>query len=205
MSAEDIAGSHEELLRHGCVEIKKEKVEVEVDEKIYDDEEDIKDESDLSENDLEYSPKISKSKKNKKEKENDGNSIKKVKNKKRRPKKHEPDVKLKVETNEYPFDEQNNLFENSNLELSEQFIEFILNQVDVLCETIKNGDPDIIRTLEVNQKLNDAVDCYRIKLDPEKQIFDGSGYGEFHDDIGDFLPDPNLPEKKVATQGQKLP
>ena len=30
MSAEDIAGSHEELLRHGCVEIKKEKVEVEV-------------------------------------------------------------------------------------------------------------------------------------------------------------------------------
>ena len=195
MSAEDIAGSHEELLRHGCVEIKKEKVEV--DEKIYDDEEDIKDESNLYENDLEYNPKISKSKKTKKEKENNGNSLKKVKNKKRRPKKHEPDVKLKVETNEYPFDEQNNLFENSNLELSEQFIEFILNQVDVLCETIKNGDPDIIRTLEVNQKLNDAVDCYRIKLDPEKQIFDGSGYGEFHDDIGDFLPDPNLPEKKV--------
>ena len=83
------------------------------------------------------------------------------------------------------------------VELSEQFIEFILNQVDVLCETIKNGDPDILRTLEVNQKLNDAVDCYRIKLDPEKQIFDGSGYGEYLDDIGDFLPDPNLPEKKV--------
>ena len=190
MSAEDIAGSHEELLRHGCVEIKKEKVEV--DEKIFDDEEDIKDESNLSENDLEYSPKISKSKKTKKEKENNGNSIKKVKNKKGRPKKHEPDVKLKVETNEYPFDEQNNLFDNSNLELSEQFIEFILNQVDSLCETIKNGDPDIIRTLEVNQKLNDAVHCYRIKLDPEKQIFDGSGYGEYQDDIGDFLPDPAI-------------
>ena len=146
MSAEDITvcstchvtfSSHEELLRHGCVKIKKEKVEL--DEKIFD-EEDIKDESNLSENDSEYSPKISKIKKAKKEKGNNVNSIRKVKNKKGRPKKHEPDVKLKVETNEYPFDEQNNLFDNSNLELSEQFIEFILNQVDVLCETIKNGD-----------------------------------------------------------------
>ena len=52
MSAEDIAGSHEELLRHGCVEIKKETVEV--DEKMYDDEEDIKNESNLSENDKIY-------------------------------------------------------------------------------------------------------------------------------------------------------
>ena len=168
MSAEDVTVcstchvtfcSHEELLRHGCLKIKKEKIEL--DEKIYDDE-DIKDECNLSDNDSEYSPKISKSKSAKKEKVNNGNSIKKAKNKKGRPKKNEPDVKLKEETNEYQFEGQNNLIDSLNLELSEQFIEFILNQVDMLCETIKNGDPDIIRTLEVNQKLNDAVDCYRI-------------------------------------------
>jgi hypothetical protein len=203
MSAEDITvcstchvtfDSHEELLRHGCVKIKKEKIEL--DEKIYDDEY-IKDECNLSENDSEYSPKMIKSKTSKKEKGNNGNSIKKVKNKKGRPKKHESDIKLKEETNEYPFEEPNNLIDSLNLELSEQFIEFILNQVDMLCETIKNGDPDIIRTLEVNQKLNDAVDCYRIKFDPEKQIFDGPGYGEYHDDIGDFLPDPNVPDINV--------
>merc|ERR1712204_95956 len=45
---------------------------------------------------------------------------------------------------------------NSNLQLSEEFIIFILTQVDNLCENIKNGDPDVERTLEVNQSLNNA-------------------------------------------------
>ena len=84
-------------------------------------------------------------------------------------------------TNEY----EEQIKDGSNFELSEQFISFIIQQVNVLCEHIKSGDPDIERTREVNQKLNDAVDCYRIKLDPEKQIFAGSG--EYLDDIGDFL------------------
>jgi hypothetical protein len=52
-----------------------------------------------------------------------------------------------------------------NLELSEQFINLILNQVDELCEIIKNGDPVIERTLQVNKNLNDAVSCYRSKVD----------------------------------------
>ena len=47
-------------------------------------------------------------------------------------------VKIKVETNEYQDEEQN----NDNFALSEQFIAFIIKQVDELCKNIKTGDPD---------------------------------------------------------------
>ena len=76
-------------------------------------------------------------------------------------------VKIKVKTNEYQDEEQN----NDNFALSEQFIMFIIQQVDELCENIKTGDPDIKRTEEVTKNLNDAVDCYRNKLDSDKKLF----------------------------------
>ena len=41
----------------------------------------------------------------------------------------------------------------------------VLQQVDNLCDIIRNGDADLERTLEVNQNLNNAVSCYRNKLD----------------------------------------
>ena len=41
---------------------------------------------------------------------------------------------------------------------------------DELYENIKISDPDTKRTEEVNWKLNKSVDCYKIKLDSEKQI-----------------------------------
>ena len=50
---------------------------------------------------------------------------------------------------------------SSNLDLSEEFIIFILKQVDELCENIKIGDPDIKRVIEVHQGLNNVVSCYR--------------------------------------------
>ena len=56
-------------------------------------------------------------------------------------------------------------FCGTNLELSQKFINLILNQVDELCENIKNGDPVIERTLQVNKNLNDAVSCYRSIFD----------------------------------------
>jgi len=56
------------------------------------------------------------------------------------------------------------IHDDSFLELSEEFIFTILRQVDDLCENIQNGDPDLKRTLEVNQNLNNAVGCYRAKL-----------------------------------------
>ena len=62
-------------------------------------------------------------------------------------------VKIKVKTNEYQDERQN----NDTFALSEQFIAFIIKQVDELCENIKTGDPDIKRTEEVTKNLNDAV------------------------------------------------
>ena len=45
----------------------------------------------------------------------------------------------------------------SCLDLSEEFLIFILKKVDDLCENIKTGDPDVMRRLKVNQNLNNAV------------------------------------------------
>ena len=95
MSAENIAicsmcqmtfDSHEEVLRHTCVEIKKEKIEAE---EIFSDEKGIKDEFDLSKNDSDYNPKMKKSKKTKAKirKNEEGNT-----------KSNESEVKLKVES-----------------------------------------------------------------------------------------------------------
>jgi len=53
---------------------------------------------------------------------------------------------------------------NSYLELPEDFISSILKQVDELCDNIRNGDPDINRTIVVNDNLNNAVSCYKEKL-----------------------------------------
>ena len=62
-------------------------------------------------------------------------------------------------------------FKNRNcLDLSEEFLIFILKQVDDLCENIKTGDPDIERRFKVNQNLNNAVAFYRSKLDLKKHI-----------------------------------
>ena len=49
--------------------------------------------------------------------------------------------------------------------MSEEFLYTVLQQVDNLCDIIRNGDADLERTLEVNQNLNNAVSCYRNKLD----------------------------------------
>jgi hypothetical protein len=75
---------------------------------------------------------------------------------------------VNLETNEYQDEEQ--IKDGLNFEVSEQFISFIIQQVDELCEYIKTGDPDTKRTREVNLKLNNAVDCYIIKLDSEIQF-----------------------------------
>ena len=83
---------------------------------------------------------------------------------------------------EYQDEKQRN--DNSNVELSERFISFIIQQVDELCEYIKTGDPDKKRTREVNQKLNNAVECYIIKLDSETQILVEAENVDCHDDIG---------------------
>merc|ERR1712129_88226 len=189
MSAEGIAicsicqmtfNSHEEVLGHTCIDIKEEKIEVA---DLISDNKDIKDECDLSENDSDYSPKRKKSKNSNYTKGNikQGKSIGKFKddiNKKKRNLKNDgSEVILKVETNEFQDEKQN----NPNLELSEQFIVYILKQVDELCENIENGDPDTKRSREINQNLNNSVNPYRNILNFGKEMFVQS---EYYDDIG---------------------
>ena len=93
---------------------------------------------------------------------------------------------------------------SSNLELSEQFVLFILKQVDEICENIKNGDPDTKRSKEVNHNLNNAVTSYRNMLDFEKELFDESEYSnglgmesKNEYDSTDIFHDSKVTEKKV--------
>jgi len=50
------------------------------------------------------------------------------------------------------------------LDLSEEFLSGILKLVNELCDVVRNGDPDLKRTSEVNKNLNTAVSCYRSRL-----------------------------------------
>merc|ERR1712129_402594 len=114
------------------------------------------------------------------------------------------DIKLEIESNELKDKKQISSTISSNLEVSEQFILFILKQVDEICENIKNVDPDTKRSKKVNHNLNNAVISYRNMLDFEKEIF---GETEYYDDIGieseneydstDIFNDSKVPEKKV--------
>ena len=66
-------------------------------------------------------------------------------------------------------------FECSDIHLSEEFLSDILKQVDELCDSIRNGDPNLERTITVNQNLNDAVNklfLFDSKLDETKNSID---------------------------------
>merc|ERR1712190_142024 len=52
-----------------------------------------------------------------------------------------------------------------DFELSEEFLSAIIKCVEDLSILITNGDPNIERTIDVNQNLNNAVNCYREILD----------------------------------------
>jgi hypothetical protein len=174
--------THEELFVHSCVYIKVESNEFEESTALdFSNERDFKHDivqSNPSETDSDYSPKKKKCKQRKMSKRKVENVRKigedspKIKGKMKR-------HKIKKEKPKYEFDEEPNILEDEkntklsegmNLDLTEEFLIFILQQVEELCENIKNGDPDNERTLEVNQNLNNAVSCYRGKLDLEKQI-----------------------------------
>ena len=70
------------------------------------------------------------------------------------------------EIKEPPIESQNYIFDDDSafLDISEEFLTKILKQVDELCNEIQIGDPDFKRTIDVNQNLNNAVNCYRLKL-----------------------------------------
>ena len=188
--------THEELFAHSCAQIKAEKPEPEDDNQIEKDEnlletfvqQDFKydmDPQDFSESDSVYTPK---KKKIKKEKESRHTKVVKKKEKiksKKKPSKNDEYVA------NYP-KQTDMAFSNSNLQLSEEFIIFILKQVDELCESIKNGDPDLERVIEVHQGLNNVMSCYRNTLSSEKQFLIKSEDQEHY----------NLDEHTVLDNGQ---
>ena len=215
MSKENIAccmvcqmtfSTHEELFVHSCAQIKAEKPEPEDDNQIEKDEklletlvqQDFKynmDPKDFSESDSDYSPQ---KKTIKKEKQRRDTKVTKKKEKLK------PKVKLKKKISknvEYEADypQQPDLaLSNSNLQLSEDFIIFILKQVDELCENIKNGDPDVERVIEVHQGLNNVMSCYRNTLSPEKQIIIKSEAQE-HYNLDEYtVLDPDNEQFEVA-------
>ena len=163
MNPED--STHEELAGHASQQIKQEPKESSEDNKVqFEEQEDFKYEinpPDFFENE--------ENQENQEIKEEEQKKVKKPKVKK--PKKKKPKVKVKEERSEFEYWNPLIPLDPNNIELSEDFIFFILRQVDVLCENIRNGDPDQERTLEVNRDLNKAVNCYRSKLDLQGQHF----------------------------------
>ena len=76
----------------------------------------------------------------------------------------EPKTKIETQDTQDFKDEEHYEFEYVDIDLSEEFLSRILKQVDELCDSIRNGDPNLERTITVNQNLNDAVSYYRNKL-----------------------------------------
>ena len=84
-----------------------------------------------------------------------------------------------------------------DLDLSEEFLSQVLKYVDDLCNFINNGDQNLERSMEVNQGLNSAVNCYRTKLTENKQNLEDPLINQenFTDDFKYEIPD-------VADQGK---
>ena len=158
-----------------CILIKKESIEeisvgfdndgkVEGEENIKDEVNPLQSDSDFSLNDKKRS-KIN-------VKNIDTKGLRKSEKKKRvRTKELTSEVKLKSKTMKLQTEKMiDTSSDKLNLDLSEQFIYFILEKVDELCENIMHGDPDTERSIKVNWDLNNAVNCYRSALHHEEQI-----------------------------------
>ena len=100
--------------------------------------------------------------------------------------------------------ENQNISDVSELNLSEEFLSEILKQVNKLCDNIKNGDPDTERTQKVNQNLNDAVNCYRKKLDLKNQITLESEDQKNIDYNEDFLSESNNQSDFDTGEGKNI-
>ena len=86
--------------------------------------------------------------------------------------------------------------EYSDLELSEEFLTTIIKYVDDLCDIISNGDPNLVRTLEVNQNLNDAVNCYKNELEVKRQFLEQSNEQRYYNDEAIYYSENDNLDKK---------
>ena len=81
----------------------------------------------------------------------------------------------------------------------------ILKYVDDLCDIISNGDTNLVRTIEVNQNLNEAVNCYKNELEVKRQFLDQSNdQGYYYDEAMYYSENENLDKKdKVGDLGKE--
>ena len=80
------------------------------------------------------------------------------------------DIEIKQEKRDSKTQDPLEFSESSDLDVSEEFFDTILKQVDVLCYIINNGDSNLNRTIKVNHILSTALSCYKIHA--ENQIDD---------------------------------
>jgi len=91
------------------------------------------------------------------------------------------DIEIKQEKRESKIEDPLEFSEPSDLDVSEEFFDTILKQVDVLCYIINNGDSNLNRTIKVNHILSTALSCYKIHA--ENQIEDDLNSKKYVDDI----------------------
>ena len=96
-------------------------------------------------------------------------------------------IEIKLEKPDLKVDGSLLYFDSFDLDVSEDFINKILKHVDNLCDIIRNGDPSLERTTEVNENLNSAVSCYRSRL-----LLIDSKHVEMQDDQDNY---DNLPQE----------
>ena len=87
-----------------------------------------------------------------------------------------------------------------DLDVSEDFINTILKHVDDLCDIIRNGDPSLERTTEVNENLNSAVSCYRSRL-----LLIDSKHEEMQDNWDNLLQESKMASDKSDSDNDYKP
>ena len=83
------------------------------------------------------------------------------------------------------------MMEYYDVDVTEDFVAAILKYIDDLCLIISNGDPNVERVMNVNQGLNNAVNCYREKLNSFEEA------NENQDDLDD-----NMDHSEVKSENE---
>ena len=118
-----------------------------------------------------------------------------------------PKRTIKPRKLEIPEPPSNLLESYYNMELTEESINHILKYIDELCIYVNNVDQDMERSTEVNNNLNNAVNCYRAKLTEMKQKpeeLDEPDDFKYEFDPPDFLENfSTITKKKKKKKGLK--
>ena len=108
------------------------------------------------------------------------------------------DIVIKQEKQESKIEDPLGVYDSSDLDVSEEFFDAILKQVDVLCYIINNGDSNLNRTIKVNHILSTALSCY--KIHSENQIEDDLNSKKYLDQHVDDLPESENDEMETQSE-----